>query len=211
MRRGLLFCVLLLSGILSWSQNAPSHVQVFGGYSYVPTNFAWLGGGENGWNAAVDVNSRRWYGFTADFAQYYATFRFSVAIRTCPPILPGSEAAKTGGTQPWTSIHEDGTASQLTSLSTMQRTASAVLEITPIHPPSCSGHGFQPHGPRRPGLLLSDISCSEVPTSATQPPIRITFSALVRRSPGLLEAVWTIALLIASRCVGRETTCTATS
>lgn len=76
MQRGLLFCVLLLSGILSWSQNAPSHVQVFGGYSYVPTNFAWLGGGENGWNAAVDVNSRRWYGFTADFAQYYATYSF---------------------------------------------------------------------------------------------------------------------------------------
>jgi opacity protein-like surface antigen len=54
----------------------PPSFQVFGGYSYAPTNFSYLGGGQNGWNAALDVNSRKWVGFTADFAQYFSTFSF---------------------------------------------------------------------------------------------------------------------------------------
>ena len=74
-RRPLLLSIFLLFGTLGWSQN-PSHIQVFGGYSYVPTDFAWLGGGEHGWNAAVDINSQKWYGFTADFAQYHASYSF---------------------------------------------------------------------------------------------------------------------------------------
>ncbi len=76
MQRRVLLTFLLLFGTLSWSQSA-SHIQVFGGYSYVPTSFSFLGCGENGWNAALDVNSQKWYGFTADFAQYYATYSSS--------------------------------------------------------------------------------------------------------------------------------------
>jgi opacity protein-like surface antigen len=76
MARALLLSLLLLLGTLSWSQASPARYQVYGGYSYVPSNFAWLGGGENGWNAAFDVNSQKWLGFTADFAQYYATYSF---------------------------------------------------------------------------------------------------------------------------------------
>lgn len=71
--------LLLLCGTLSWCQSSPS-VQVFGGYSYTPTNFSFLGGGENGWNAALDINSRKWMGFTADFAQYFSTFSFGGGV-----------------------------------------------------------------------------------------------------------------------------------
>jgi len=77
--RWILASLLLLCGTLSWSQAFPS-VQVFGGYSYAPTNFSFLGGGENGWNAALDINSRKWVGFTADFAQYFSTFSFGGGI-----------------------------------------------------------------------------------------------------------------------------------
>jgi hypothetical protein len=45
--RWLLASLLLLCGSLSWSQAFP-FVQVFGGYSYAPTNFSFLGGAENG-------------------------------------------------------------------------------------------------------------------------------------------------------------------
>ena len=65
--------LLLLGGTLSWCQGSTS-VQVFGGYSYVPTSFSFVGSGENGWNTALDINSRKWVGFTADFAQYFSTF-----------------------------------------------------------------------------------------------------------------------------------------
>jgi hypothetical protein len=77
-RTGRLVFFLLACTALSWSQDPPSHIQVFGGYSYVPTNFSYLGGGENGWNAALDVNARtvKWIGFTADFAEYFSSSPF---------------------------------------------------------------------------------------------------------------------------------------
>jgi opacity protein-like surface antigen len=78
--RWLLVSLLLLCGTLTWSQDSPSRFQVFGGYSYTPTNFSFLGGGENGWNAALDINSRKLVGFTADFAQYFSTFSFGGGI-----------------------------------------------------------------------------------------------------------------------------------
>jgi opacity protein-like surface antigen len=71
--------LLLLCGTLSWCQGSTS-VQVFGGYSYAPTNFSFVGSGENGWNAALDVNARKWLGFTADFAQYFSTFSEGAGI-----------------------------------------------------------------------------------------------------------------------------------
>jgi hypothetical protein len=56
-----------------WSQTSTPSVQVFGGYSYAQKGFLYYGGGANGWNAAVDINSRKanWIGFTADFGGYY--------------------------------------------------------------------------------------------------------------------------------------------
>jgi len=77
-RSGLFFLLLLLLATLSWSQGSPAHVQVFGGYSYIPSNQPVLDipqtGGENGWNAALDIDSRKFIGFTADFAESFANF-----------------------------------------------------------------------------------------------------------------------------------------
>jgi len=75
-QRWLSLSFLLLFGALSWSQDSPSRFQVFGGYSYVPSNFSYLGGGESGWNAAVDVHSWKWLSITGDFGQYFATYSY---------------------------------------------------------------------------------------------------------------------------------------
>jgi opacity protein-like surface antigen len=77
-RNGLFFCFLLLLTALSWSQDSPAHLQVFGGYSYIPSNRPVLDinqtSGESGWNAALDIDSHKLIGFTADFAEYFANF-----------------------------------------------------------------------------------------------------------------------------------------
>jgi opacity protein-like surface antigen len=70
LRKTLLCCFLVLLSALAWSQNAPSRIEVFGGYSYTSSNFAWTGGGENGWNAGAALNAYKCIGFKADFAQY---------------------------------------------------------------------------------------------------------------------------------------------
>jgi hypothetical protein len=74
LRKTLLCCFLVLLSALAWSQIAPSRIEVFGGYSYTPSNFTWYGNGENGWNAGGAVNAIKWIGFKADFAQYRYTY-----------------------------------------------------------------------------------------------------------------------------------------
>ena len=74
LRKTLLCCFLVMFGALAWSQTAPSRIEVFGGYSYTSSNFAWTGNGENGWNAGAGVNANKWIGFKADFAQYRYTY-----------------------------------------------------------------------------------------------------------------------------------------
>jgi len=56
---------------LGWSQ---SRIDVFGGYSYSPNSFAFLGGGENGWNAGLDFKVLRWVAVTGDVGQFYGTY-----------------------------------------------------------------------------------------------------------------------------------------
>jgi opacity protein-like surface antigen len=73
LRKTLLCCFLVLLSALAWSQDAPSRIEIFGGYSYTSSNFAWTGNGENGWNAGVALNAYKWIGFKADFAQYRYT------------------------------------------------------------------------------------------------------------------------------------------
>ena len=70
LQKTLLCCFLVLFGGLAWSQIAPSRIEIFGGYSYTSSNFAWTGNGENGWDAGAGVNANQWIGFKADFAQY---------------------------------------------------------------------------------------------------------------------------------------------
>lgn len=70
----LLSCLLIILGGLAWSQTVPTHVEVFGGYTYTSSNFAWHGGGENGWNAGVGANAGRWFGLKADVSQYRSTY-----------------------------------------------------------------------------------------------------------------------------------------
>ena len=74
LQKTLLCCFLVLFGGLAWSQIAPSRIEIFGGYSYTSSNFAWTGNGENGWNAGAGVNAYKWIGFKADFAQYRYTY-----------------------------------------------------------------------------------------------------------------------------------------
>jgi hypothetical protein len=68
---------LLLVGVLCaspcWSQTSTPSVQIFGGYSYAQKGFSYHEGGANGWNAALDTNSKtpNWIGFTADFGGYH--------------------------------------------------------------------------------------------------------------------------------------------
>ena len=48
--------------------------EVFGGYTYTPSNFSTFPNGENGWVASVAGNINRWVSLKADFAQYRATY-----------------------------------------------------------------------------------------------------------------------------------------
>jgi hypothetical protein len=74
LQKTLLCCFLVLFGGLAWSQIAPSRIEIFGGYSYTSSNFAWTGNGENGWDAGAALNAYKWIGFKADFAQYRYTY-----------------------------------------------------------------------------------------------------------------------------------------
>jgi Outer membrane protein beta-barrel domain len=74
LRKTLLCCFLVMFGVPAWSQIAASRIEVFGGYSYTSSNFAWYGNGENGWNAGGAVNPNKWIGFKADLAQYRYTY-----------------------------------------------------------------------------------------------------------------------------------------
>ena len=93
------FALAVLWASPCWSQTTP-RVQVFGGYSYVPNSFSWLGGGANGWNASLDLNAKstKWLGFTADFGGYsqnqggenIKTYTFLFGPRFFQPLSPGS-------------------------------------------------------------------------------------------------------------------------
>jgi opacity protein-like surface antigen len=79
---------------LAWSQNAPSRIEVFGGYSYTSSNFAWTGNGENGWNAGAALNAYKWIGFKADFAQYrYSYFECCPDHSTTTTFLFGPQVS----------------------------------------------------------------------------------------------------------------------
>lgn len=67
--------VVFFACTLAWAQKLPS-IELFGGYSYTPTNFAWIGRGESGWNAVLTLKTYKWIGFTSDFAQYRSTYTF---------------------------------------------------------------------------------------------------------------------------------------
>lgn len=68
--------VVLFACTPVWAQKS-SAIELFGGYSYTPTNFAFLGHGESGWTAAATFKAYKWIGFTSDFAQYRSTYTFN--------------------------------------------------------------------------------------------------------------------------------------
>jgi len=68
--RLLLCCSLAAFSTAAWSQDAPSRIEVFGGFSYTPTSFSFMNNSESGWTAGACANANRWIGFKADVAQY---------------------------------------------------------------------------------------------------------------------------------------------
>lgn len=83
MFRKSLLCCLLVLGTLAWSEDPLSRFEVFGGYTYTPTNFFLFGGGESGWDAGIAANANQWIGFKGDIAQYYRSADFvRVHIKT---------------------------------------------------------------------------------------------------------------------------------
>lgn len=74
MLRKTLLCCLLALGTLAWSQNVKTEFEIFGAYTYTPSNFAFLGSGESGWDAGMAVDANPWLGLKADVAQYYSSY-----------------------------------------------------------------------------------------------------------------------------------------
>ena len=67
---------------LACSQRSGPAVNLFGGYSFT-TDFGpgyGTSANENAWTAAFEVDSSRWVGFKADFAQYHATYNYGGGI-----------------------------------------------------------------------------------------------------------------------------------
>lgn len=54
-----------------WAQ-APDQIEVFGGYTYISSDFSLVApGGVSGWNAAVNFKALRHLGFVADISGFY--------------------------------------------------------------------------------------------------------------------------------------------
>src|ERR1700687_555574 len=81
----------LIALIVSWSssaqaQSAPPRVEIFGGFSYLHTDFQFpaIAHGDNrGWNVSATFNVRSWFGLVADFSGYRGSSILS--CRTCTP------------------------------------------------------------------------------------------------------------------------------
>jgi hypothetical protein len=74
LRCWLLVLVGMTSCVSGWAQSA-DRVEVFGGYSYVPRDFAsgsdGTGGLNFGWNASLDLKYNRVLGFVSDVGGHY--------------------------------------------------------------------------------------------------------------------------------------------
>ncbi|HLJ27194.1 MAG TPA: hypothetical protein VKY85_10845 [Candidatus Angelobacter sp.] len=68
----LLGVLLLMLGVSAWAQEAPQ-AELFGGYSYVHSNFANVGLNSNGGSASLAVNPNPWFGVVADFGGYHGS------------------------------------------------------------------------------------------------------------------------------------------
>lgn len=65
--------LLLLLGVPVWAEDDRSSAELFGGYSYVPSNVANVGINSNGGSASLAVNLDRDLGFVADFGGYHGS------------------------------------------------------------------------------------------------------------------------------------------
>ena len=93
--------LLLLLSAPAWTQTqsaspAVKHAyDVYGGYSYLPTNVFQGSGrvfdGESGWNAGFEGRLSRWLGFKGDFSQYFFTYDSTDSSKT-EIVLVGPEA-----------------------------------------------------------------------------------------------------------------------
>ncbi len=89
--------LLFMFSTLAWSQAqsaspAPkSSLSIFGGYSYLPTNFyqgsGKVFGGEGGWNAGLDLGLFKQIAFTADFAQIFSSYDLGATTDTVTFLL----------------------------------------------------------------------------------------------------------------------------
>ena len=94
--------LLLLLRAFAWSQTQAANpgvkhsFDVYGGYSYLPTNvFQGSGkvfGGESGWDAGLEGKVSRWLGIKGEFSQYFSTYDSADSSRT-EVFLVGPEAS----------------------------------------------------------------------------------------------------------------------
>lgn len=67
------FATALLLGSLALAQPS-DRVEIFGGYSYLSSDYSLLkAGGVNGWNASANVKVHRTFGLVADFSGFYTS------------------------------------------------------------------------------------------------------------------------------------------